>query len=336
MSKSIILKFVAAACVIALVACGVLVFGKTVHIGLSYADAAQYTAGGTTLNADIKNLDINWIDGSVNIAYHAQDTVEIAETAPKAIPEDGALRWWLDGDTLRIQYAKPGFFSLRSLEKALTVTLPEGIELGSVAIDATSADVNVPDLRSDDVQIDLTSGNLALRQSGKAARVALSSTSGDLQAALEDAKRVNVSATSGTIVLEQTGAADSIRLSGTSTDIRATLASAGDVSVSTTSGTIDVAGGDVRKVSVESTSGDIGVRLTAFDELRIDATSGNVTATLPSQPGYQADVDTTSGRFDYAVALSREGDRYVCGDGSARVRIDTTSGDVKLTEANEP
>ena len=50
-------------------------------------------------------------DGSVTLARHAGSTIEIAETAPGAISGDRALRWWLDGDTLRVQYAKSGFFS---------------------------------------------------------------------------------------------------------------------------------------------------------------------------------------------------------------------------------
>lgn len=330
----IALKIACAVCVIAVVACGVMIFGRTFHIGERYANAEQYTAGGATLNGRVKNLDIHWTDGAVAIAYHAQDTVEISETAPKAISKDAALRWWLDGDTLRVQYAKTGFFSVPSLQKALTVTLPEGTALENVTIDATSADVTVPQLRADDVQIDLTSGDMTLKQTGAAKRVALSSTSGVIRAKLEAVDAITAGITSGAIQIDQSGAADSVRLSSTSGDISATLGNANVVSVGATSGAIALTGGAVKAAELKNTSGKVSVKLAAFDTLKIDVTSGDVTAALPSQPGYKVEADTTSGRFDYDVPLKRDGDRYICGDGSAQVRIDSTSGNVRLEAAD--
>lgn len=313
MNKISVLKIAFAVCVVALIACGVLVFGKTVRFGNHYANAEQYTPGETTLNGAVKHLDICWTDGEVNIAYHAADTVEITETSPKTISADAQLRWWLDGDTLRIRYAKSGFFSFRSPQKALTVTLPEGIALESLAIDATSGEVNVPDVRADDIAVSLTSGDIALKQSGAAERVALSCTSGDIRAEISDAGKLAVDVTSGVV--------------------QATVGHADEVSLSTTSGDIALDGGEARKTRVKSTSGKVSVALSAFDALDIDATSGDVAAALPSAPGYRAEVHTTSGGFDYAVPLTRDGDAYACGDGSASVNIHTTSGSVSLKEA---
>ncbi len=315
MSKFNLLKVAFAVCVIALVACGALIFGKTVRLGNHYANAEQYTPGGTTLNGPVKNLDIAWTDGAVNIAYHTGNTVEIAETAAKTISEDAALRWWLDGDTLRIQYAKSGYFSFISLNKTLTVTLPEGVALDSANIDVTSGDVNAPELLARDVQIDLTSGDLALTQSGASERVALSSNSGDIRADIAEAGKLTIGVTSGAI--------------------RATVGHVDEADISTTSGNIALEGGEAQKTRIGSTSGKIDVRLTAFDALDIDATSGDVTAALPSAPGYRADISTASGGFDYTVPLTRDGDAYACGDGSASVKIHTTSGDVRLTEVSE-
>ena len=307
-----LLKLACAVCAVAVIAFGVLTLGKAVHSGTHYDHAEKYTAGGATLKDAVKNLDINWVDGSVNIAYHPENTVEISEATKKAISGDDTLRWWLDGETLRIQYAKSGFAPLHGLNKALTVTLPEGLALGDLGIDGVSCDVNVPDLRADNALVDLTSGDLTLRQSGASQRVALSSTSGDISADLSEVGLLDIS--------------------GTSSAIRATLGNAGEASVSTTSGKIALEADGVQKATIESTSGAIDVTLAAFDDLRIDTTSGNVTAALPSEPGYRADIDTTSGRFDSAVPLAREGSAYTCGDGSARLHIDTTSGNVRLVE----
>lgn len=299
--KTNLLKLIAAVCVVALLACGLLVLFRSVRNGLNYANAEKYTAGGAEIDGAVRNLAVDWVDGEVNIAYHDKDTVEIAETASKAISGDEALRWWLDGDTLRIRYAKSGFslrklFSFNNRGKKLTVTLPEGAALGDVGIHVTSGNVTVPDLAADQVKIDLTSGDLAIRQTGTTERMELGSTSGNIDAVLSDV---------------------------------------GNLVVDVTSGDIRVEGGAATKTSIESTSGKIDVTLAAFEELKIEATSGNITAALPSKPGYRAEVDTTSGSFDYTVALARDGKAYTCGDGSARLEIDSTSGNVRLTDVNE-
>ena len=333
MRASTILKFAAAACVLALVACGALLFGKVLHIGFHYPDAGQYTAGGATLEGGVKHLDIDWVDGAVNLAYHAGDTVEISETAPKPISEGDALRWWLDGDTLRIRYAKSGKLMFHGLRKALTVTLPEGTALGEVDVEATSADVNIPRTRAE--------------------RAAFGMTSGNLTAALEGAKAVSASNTSGDIALDQVGASEDVRLSTTSGDIRAALADvgaltisstsgnvqarfaeAGSVTLSSTSGTVSMDGEAVKRANLDTTSGDIAACLGAFDALSLDTTSGNVTAALPAEPGYRAGISTTSGRVDYTVPLTRDGGDYTCGDGSGSLRIHATSGNVMIADVN--
>ena len=335
MNKTLMLKIAAAVCVIALLVCAVLIFGSNFRLGTSYADAEQYTAGGTTLTGPVENLDIHWTEGSVTIAYHAKNTVEIVETASRDIPGNGRLRWWLDGTTLRIQYARPGYFSLRSLNKALTVTLPEGIELNDAAIETASADVKAPALRAKSLAVNTTSGDVELAQAGEAETVALSSTSGDLRASLEGAKAVSADASSGAIELTQANAAETVALSSTSGDVRASLKGAASLSASTTSGRIAVEAGDVKQAKLGSTSGDISVRLAAFERLDIDATSGEVAAALPSEPGFRAEIATTSGDFTSGIALKRDGDLYACGDESAEVRVHTTSGDVRLEKSEE-
>ena len=310
-----LIKALTVLCALALLVCGLAILFRNFHFGLSYANAEKYTAGAAELDGPVKNLDIHWIDGAVNVAYHKENTVLIAETAPKAISGDAALRWWLDGDTLRVQYAKSGYFSFRGQNKALTLTLPEGVALGKVDIGLTSGDVNAPGLRANDVSVTVTSGDVSLQQLGESRSVALSCTSGSIAADLETVGKLNVHMTSG--------------------DVETAFDGADEVSLSTTSGAITVTGGGVRKAEIGSTSGDIEIRLDAFSELRTEATSGSITAALPSEPGYQARVNTTSGRFDYNVSLTRDGGTYTCGDGSASVSLSTTSGNVLLKDASE-
>lgn len=312
MSRSLKLMLAAAACVVALLACGSWVLVRDVESGVRYPDAEKYAVGGTTLDGKVKNLDIHWTAGAVAIAYHAQDTVVIDETAKDPISDDDTLRWYMDGDTLRIQYAKSDFSKVRHPYKALTVTLPEGTELDSLAIDATSARIDVPDLHAGEAVIDVNSGSIDFKMTGAAKRVTLSSTSGAIRANLADLGALSVETTSG--------------------NVQAAFASVDEASVSVTSGDIAIQGGSAKRAKIDITSGKVDVALKAFDALTIDSTSGNVTATLPSKPGYQADIDTTGGKFDYAVPLTRQGDGYTCGDGSASLRISTTSGNILLKD----
>ena len=85
-------------------------------------------------------------------------------------------------------------------------------------------------------------------------------------------------------------------------------------------------------MKANSTSGNIYVMLGKMNSLDIDATSGNVTAALPAEPGFTAHVGTTSGAFNSDIALTRNGDDYVCGNGSVKVSIDTTSGNIRMEE----
>ena len=316
-------------------AAGQALFRVIGSLGYRYHDAGKYTAGEVTIKKPVKNLDIDWADGSVTIAYHAKDTVEITETAPKKLSETESLHWWLDGSTLHIRHTGSGFLTHRSLNKALTVTLPEGSVLESLEISASSADVRVPALQADSIVTDLTSGDLTLVQSGTSRQIELSSTSGEICATLEDGKTLILNSTSGTIDLKQTGTTDKVKLTTTSGQIQLVLEEATALDITSTSGDIRVEGEAVEKAEIGSTSGTISLDLAAFQDLRISATSGDVTLALPSKPGFGAEIETSSGSFDSAIALKREGGDYSCGSGHADLRISTTSGDIRLLEASD-
>ena len=75
---------------------------------------------------------------------------------------------------------------------------------------------------------------------------------------------------------------------------------------------------------------ELEAEIASMEELDIRATSGNVTAHLPAAPGFTARVETTSGDFSHTLPLASQGKTYLCGDGSAKVEIHTTSGSVKI------
>ena len=312
MNKSKIIVIALIVCLVALGVGAVLIFGN--NLGLTYANADQYTAGDATVTGTVENLDVNWKSGSIKIEYHSGSEIRVTETGNRTISGDDQLRWWLDGTTLRIQYAKSGrFHIIDTLNKTLTISLPEGIVLKTAKIHTTSGDMDIPQLTADETELTVTSGNV--RATADTRKMTVRATSGDLNISLPgNAEAVTFEVTSGKITAD-IGYAEKLSIHGTSSDINF-YGKAGDADIKTTSGAVSV-------------------RFLTFRTLNIDVTSGNVTAALPENPGFTLDAKMTSGKLNYeGIAFTRGGDVYSCGDGSGRCSIHTTSGDIRIMKAD--
>ena len=325
MKNSIPVKVVSVFCIVAMIFA--LAVGLNFMMGTALAE--KYNVGNAEIGEPVKNLEIDWTNGKVAIAYHSGNTVIISETADKTIKDSEKMRWLLDGDTLRIKYEKPGAFHLfSSLSKELTVTLPEGFAFDKAEIHATSGDLDIPAIQADKLELKVTSGNI--RAEVKARKIKANLTSGDMGIRIaEKADEIDASATSGNITMEAVKA-DKVRIDTTSGDVRAAIKHADGIRISSTSGSVDTVIGEANKAEVETTSGKINVEAAALRELAVRSTSGDVTALLPSEPGFTARVKTSSGDIEYQQALAKKDGVYVCGDGSGKVDIKTTSGDIAI------
>ena len=294
MSKNTALKTGLLICAMVLTA-AVFVSVKSVIslAGGNFPDAEKYNTGDAEIEDPVKNLNIDWTSGKINIEYHKSNTITIHEESKKSISPDKQLRWYLDKDTLRIRYEKPGIqlFSFSNQEKNLTVTIPENMVFENVSIDVTSGDVNLP-------------------LSGKSGKIEVSSTSGNISIEGEDAGSILTESTSG--------------------NIHVLMNNVSDFKADATSGAIEAEIKKADNIEVESTSGDVTLSVSALDQLDVDTTSGNVRAALPQTPGFTAEFDTTSGRVEYDLPLEKKKNSYICGDGSGEVEIETTSGNITL------
>ena len=279
---------------------------------LSYADADKYTAGDAEINGEIRNLEVNWTSGKVTVAYHAENTVTVKETAGGPIGGDEQLRWRLDGDTLRIQYAKPNIGIGRSLRKELTVTLPENLRLEKAELSMTSADLDAPALKAEKVKLGSTSGNIT---------------------AETDAKKADAGATSGSIRLKVSGSADSVKAGTTSGNIWIEAGKAGRIEAGSTSGSVDIRAEEAGTVQIGCTSGSAQANLKKADELHVSTTSGAITAGIGVESGFTAGVHTVSGRVDCELAAVKSGDRYTFGDGSMKAELGSVSGNIRIRAA---
>ena len=297
MSRNRKLTLALLACVVIVVAAVVMSLGGIFNaMGMTYEHEDRYTAGDTVLTGQVRNLDIQWVNGKVNLVHHSGSTFELKETSSKPISADMQMRWWLDGDTLRVRYAKSGFRLSWNQEKELTLTLPERLALDSVDISTVSGEIGLPGLKADRVTLSSVSGDQALELPGRASAVAMSSVSGGLRADIAETPELSMASTSGRI--------------------SARVPVSGRIKLSTVSGAVSLGTGTAEDISLATTS-------------------GSVTAALPGTPGFTAELTTVSGRVDAAMPLSKDGNTYTCGNGEGRVRASTVSGNVRLENWHE-
>lgn len=301
--------------------------------GFGYADAEKYTVGEAEIGETVRNLDIHWINGRVELRYGPGSTIVLKETSEKEIGPDLRLRWRMDGDTLRIQYAKSGLRFNWNQQKTLILTVPEGTEFDDVSISATSGDLDVPALKAKNVRMESTSGNIAA--AAEAETLAFHATSGDMNLNITGAaSAISAETTSGGIRLTA-GEADSVRISSTSGGIQTRANRVGQYKAGSTSGVVILDIGEIREAEIGSTSGDITLSVRKLGSLKVSATSGKITAKLPAEPGFTAKIGTASGKIDNLLPMTREDGKYVCGDGSGQVEIGTTSGNIVLEAAEK-
>ena len=294
----------------------------------SYANSDKYTAGDAEINQPVHNLTIDWASGKVDILYHNKNTVILSEKSKKTISPEMQMRWWLDGDTLRIQYAKPGIHLNQNLQKELTVTLPKDILLDDVNINATSGILTIPILEATRLSTTITAGEIFATV--KAQDISCQATSGEIyMKVLEDTEEISASATSGNITIEAEGC-ETLQASSTSGSIHITAEKARILSAVSTSGGVYADLGVVKDMTTRSTSGDIQIKIAALEKLKASSTSGSVKAALPEDPGFKANLDSTSGRITCSLSLIKQGSDYICGDGSGAVDISTTSGNITI------
>ena len=195
------------------------------------------------------------------------------------------------------------------------VAVPVGTRL---LLRTTSGDIRARGVRGE-VEAHTTSGDVEVQ--GGATRVTLESVSGDIHGEQLDGS-VRVTATSGDVTLERV---------------------TGDVEVETVSGEISITDARSKWVRTETTSGDVDYRGAIDAAGRYDFTShsGEVTLVVPADAGGQLSVETFSGSIesDFPMTIQPNGAdsggrpkrmQFTFGAGSARISIETFSGDVRI------
>lgn len=264
-------------------------------LGYVYLNADDYTAGGARIDSRVEDIDINWMDGMVTVGYHNGGEIILRETAGRELSRDQELHWLLDGKQLTVQYAASGLRALPSLQKELTVLLPQDLRLDDVKINVASAEVQADGIDADEINVNTASGRVALRQAGHAEKVTINTASGDVAVFVTDADTLKVNTASGQVIADVY---------------------------------------QVDEVKANTASGAVVMQFAQMpDRINADSVSGNVTFHLPVDGGFTADVDTLSGAVRGGLDVKQRGDEeYVYGNGKCRIEVDTVSGNVVFDE----
>ena len=130
--------------------------------GYTYKDSKDYISGARDIDpSGIRNVEINWIGGEINVACGDSDKISLTEDS--GLAEDDQLHSLVKGDTLYIQFCAPrtGIYSMPE-NKALTVTIPKGMKLDKLDIDAVSARGDIQGIQAEYCMVDNVSGRYTL------------------------------------------------------------------------------------------------------------------------------------------------------------------------------
>ena len=270
----------------------------------SAEDIAGYTVcqdGEAHFSPDeVKHIDLGWVAGTVKLEPGG-DTIAVKERCSQPLKEDQKLCWKLENGTLSLRFCSA--LHTTTPGKNLVLTFPSGWIPEEVAVDVTSADVE-----------------LRARQVGGG--FTLSATSGELRAENCVCSSLDAGTTSGSIDLQRCEAR-TLTLGATSGGLRAQDCRCDRLEAAATSGSIHVTSCEAKEIKLDTTSGD--VRLSLLDtrsgqEIAVDTTSGDVYLDAPG--AIDLDYDTVSGDL--------RGRTESGGSGCPRVSVDTTSGDLIL------
>lgn len=255
---------------------------------------------------------ISNVSGSVSVTAWNRNEVDVRGEISSGVERVDVLT---DGSRTIVKVIRPGNSSKGSAD--LTIQVPVG---ASLDISTVSAEISA---------------------GGVTGAMRLKSVSGDIRAERPqgDAEFKTVS---GDVNIRGRGATMNARGSTVSGDFVLTDG-AGDLEVVTVSGDLVLEMSPARNLRLRTTSGDARVTGRLAPDARVDAetVSGDLNLAASAPAGFSAEIDTFSGELESCFGASGErvaefgpGERMSIkrGNGSARIRVKTLSGDVQLCD----
>ena len=150
--------------------------------GYRYEDADSYQVGNGESSESVTSLDIDWIDGNVNVVPSSGDKVVISEDY-KGDEDALRLRWKIEGGKLTIKYQKSGWSALfkKTSGKTLTIEAPQAMldKMNKVDLSLVSADLLMTGMTALETDIELVSGDVVMN--GSFGQLDIDTVSGDVK-----------------------------------------------------------------------------------------------------------------------------------------------------------
>lgn len=104
-----------------------------------------------------------------------------------------------------------------------------------------------------------------------------------------------------------------------------------EISIDDSAGDVDVTAETVKKLSIDMSAGSLKLSADkAPEESEIDVSSGNIDLSLPETIDLTLGVDISAGEFNSEIPFAKKGDNYVFGNGTNKMDIDASAGDVNI------
>lgn len=250
--------------------------------------------------------------------------VKVPEEVPRLVFTTGSGNVHADGLTVGVVKGRTGSGDLSV----------NNLSADSLKIHTGSGDMDLGNVKTAGTVLSTGSGDMRVERA-KSERLKISTGSGDLRVSHVKSDEVEASAASGDVELKVVKAV-ACRLTTASGDVNVQEVKAGMLSVSSASGDVNVRSirTEMGNCQCQTASGDIELSFTGpVSSIDVSSVSGDIRLDMEEAGGMEAAVNSKTGD----VNISWKGERsrmskgvYRYGDGSCKVNVKTTSGDVDI------
>ena len=289
--------------------------------GWAEAQGERYEYTWNLEENEISGLDIDWINGKVEVKVGTGNLIKITERpASGTLGEEDRLKLSSSGGILKIQWdSRFRLISLGLFEnrrKDLTVEIPRTLaaSMTNISCGNTSGGIEIRGFTAENLNVSSTSGSIDLSD-------------------LRVSETLEMDSTSGSITADRVTAEEKINANTASGAVTLTEVKTGKAELNTVSGRLTYSG-SAEEFHGSSVSASVRGEFTACPK-RVDlsSVSGLLSVALPENSGFEAEYSSISGSFSSDFPVSGGGGtsgRALYSSGEASFRFSTTSGNMQV------
>lgn len=222
-------------------------------------------------------------------------------------------------ESLTLYLTKSQYSALTVNGTTADVTLPDGLTLGALYIDLSTADVSLKSDVTGACVIDVSTGDITVESAAHGA-LSATATTGDITVdGVRVAGDLSVRVSTGDVVIKNTECKELLTEGGTG-DLHTETLRAEKLCAKRTTGTLTLEDTIATEMRLDASTGDITLTLCDGEEIYITTTTGDVRGTLLTDKVFIARANT--GRVETPKTIE-----------GGRCEITTGTGDIIFTEA---